>query len=101
MGQFLTYEDLKKEFGTDSSRMTEDLSQAAILDRGGHCLGCSSACGITALKPRFSHMPLKQENLSVRVSCNIDPYRKYPFREEGSKAEDCPSLRRYLRRQQV
>ncbi len=92
----LTYEQAKviaRQWYGDIVPMTDMVAQA-IANRGGHCLGCSCKSKLTAVKPLTSSSPIRSENLSVRVDCEFDPYRKYPHRAENSHLEDCPSLKR-------
>ena len=94
----LSYEDLKRLHPSDDEVRFETLCREAIADRGGHCQGCDYCTKLEARRPAFIQNPLRSDNLSVTVSCSIDIYRKYPFREANSKPEDCPSLRRHQRR---
>ncbi len=98
MESLSTYEDMLREFGDGSKTSTSQLSKEAIIERGGCCINCSRARKIDALRPHYLPAPLRQENLSVQVSCSIDPHRKYPFRGDGLNTEDCPSMKRHLRR---
>ena len=98
----LTYEQAKviaRQWYGDIVPMT-DMAAQAIVNRGGHCLGCSCKFKLTAVEPLTSSSPIRSENLSVRVTCDIDPFRRYPFRDPGSKPEQCPSRVHHARQQE-
>ena len=94
-----TYEGLEvwasRWYGTVSN--FAEMATQAIAERGGHCLGCTRKSTLTALKPKRCSGPLGPQNLSVRVACTIDLFRKYPFQNSDVKSDQCPSLRRHLR----
>ncbi len=70
----------------------------AIESRGGHCRSCDRCVEITAV-PTSLGMRLTSDNLSVRVRCKLDQSRIYPFQSETKEGEDCPVLRRHIKRQ--
>lgn len=94
----LSYEDMRKLHPTEEEESFDTMRQEAITNRGGHCDGCQHCSKLEARRPLFIQNNLRSDNLSVTVSCSIDPGRRYPFRKEGSKPEDCTSLQRHQRR---
>jgi hypothetical protein len=94
----LSYEDMRRLHPTEEEVSFDNMCQEAVANRGGHCCNCQHCTKLDAKRPSFIQNNLRSDNLSVTVSCAIDFYRKYPFRKEGSKPEDCPSLQRHLRR---
>ncbi|MEN9920824.1 MAG: hypothetical protein RL538_717 [Candidatus Parcubacteria bacterium] len=93
-----TYEDMVKQFGTGSPNCFQTMAKKAVEDRGGHCLGCEHTTLLQAKRPMSICAILRPDNLTVVVKCALDVYRKNPFRKEGSRREDCPSLTRYNNR---
>jgi hypothetical protein len=83
-------------YGTGDS--FEDLANLAVHERGGHCLNCQHCKNIFGKKPVPTPHILQQQNISVRVVCDIDSGRRYPFRVTSLGQEQCPSLRRHSKR---
>ena len=94
------YEDLVKEEEKRKGAKFETLAAAAIAARGGHCIGCENCNSLTAVKPKRIPMPLRADNLSVRVDCKIDRHKHYPFQNLSVSQEFCPVVTRSQNRQQ-
>lgn len=98
----VTYEQMQamaKEWYGAPESMAE-MAEQAISERGGHCLNCTCKSLLTAKKPSLSASVIRSQNLLVQVKCDVDPFRRYPFRGEEVQPSECPSLKRHMRMQQ-
>jgi len=97
----LSYKALKalslKYYGTGDR--FDELADTAVNERGGHCRSCQHCIKLFGVKPQLMPRVLRQENISVRVSCSVDAGRRSPFQDNQAQPDSCTSLRRYLHRQ--
>jgi hypothetical protein len=83
-----------------SAKSMAEMAEQAISERGGHCLNCTCKSLLTAKRPPVGSGVVRSQNLSVQVKCDVDPFRRYPFRGEEVQSSECPSLKRHMRMQQ-
>jgi hypothetical protein len=74
-----------------------EMEDAAILQRGGHCIECVHKVEFKTTFPNRFRAKITPATIAVRVSCSLDSGRSKPFQGTGV----CSAIKRHNHQQQL